>query len=765
MNQMNPTFTIKLEQQVLSGLAVTGKFDGKVPSLACATTGGKILIHSPHEVTNNEGQLNAVRYLNLNRKITALAAGSLAKVDAVHRPDMIFVGSPSNLMGYDVERNADAFFVDVQDGVNSLVLGRMGSSPKPLVIAGGNCSVLGFDDRGSEAFWTVTGDNVSSMTICDLNSNAQNLLLVGSEDYEIRVFHHEELVKEITEADKVNILEPVGKSGKFAYGLANGTVGLYVGANNRLWRVKTKNKVTAVHAYDIDMDGVPEIFSGWSNGAFVVRREDTGEAVFRQSMGSPVASIVSADYRMDGKEEVMICSEAGEVRAFLAQDMELKIAVDNGIAKDNAADQQVLAELQSEKLEILAEMKLLERSMKMSQSSDLPVGALPPNTNLKYSVEGDMNIGAVALRVEVTTDVQIMNLIAVDLEGVVLVDREILAIAPKPQSRVATLPMRPAKYSPCSLRIQTHVAARSLGGIVHVFETTITLPRFASFKYIDEQHAGIYPVAEANVTFALKDSLDRMLSWVQTSFIAPRLVKNLGGNQMLVFAAVCTPPPAAGSANAEAVPSLASPFSRSKDTLDGDVLSINMRNVSEGGQSYLRVSLHTENMDLAAELMQDIMRYFKLEELESEARFPAVFSQFEEVVTQVAECNAARISLAADMADDSQRIKALVVRAEDARIMNDMETMRKAYTELNALNGQLISGYNIRAQNQANLLSALKEVNQMIQRAANLRSGKAKARLIAEARAAVKNNNFKSLFKIFQQGFDPSSMAAQPKFK
>lgn len=27
------------------------------------------------------------------------------------------------------------------------------------------------------------------------------------------------------------------------------------------------------------------------------------------------------------------------------------------------------------------------------------------------------------------------------------------------------------------------------------------------------------------VTFALKDSLDRMLSWVQTSFLAPRLVK------------------------------------------------------------------------------------------------------------------------------------------------------------------------------------------------------------------------------------------------
>jgi Bardet-Biedl syndrome 2 protein len=100
-----------------------------------------------------------------------------------------------------------------------------------------------------------------------------------------------------------------------------------------------------------------------------------------------------------------------------------------------------------------------------------------------------------------------------------------------------------------------------------------------------------------------------------------------------------------------------------------------------------------------------------------------------------------------------------VIRAEDSRLLQDMETMRRAYTELNSLNGQLIGGYNIRAQNQASLLAALKEVNQMIQRAANLRMGKAKARVIADCRAAVKANNMKSLFRIMQQGYEPSNAA------
>ena len=50
----------------------------------------------------------------------------------------------------------------------------------------------------------------------------------------------------------------------------------------------------------------------------------------------------------------------------------------------------------------------------------------------------------------------------------------------------------------------------------------------------------------------------------------------------------------------------------------------------------------------------------------------------------------------------------------------------------------MLAGYNVRAANHENLLSALKEVNQMIQRSANLRAGKAKARVVADCRAAVK---------------------------
>ena len=47
----------------------------------------------------------------------------------------------------------------------------------------------------------VTGDNVSSLAMVDFNLDGHKELIVGSEDYDLRVFSGDELVGEISEAD------------------------------------------------------------------------------------------------------------------------------------------------------------------------------------------------------------------------------------------------------------------------------------------------------------------------------------------------------------------------------------------------------------------------------------------------------------------------------------------------------------------------------------------------------------------------------------
>ena len=57
-----------------------------------------------------------------------------------------------------------------------------------------------------------------------------------------------------------------------------------------------------------------------------------------------------------------------------------------------------------------------------------------------------------------------------------------------------------------------------------------------------------------------------------------------------------------------------------------------------------------------------------------------------------------------------------------------------------------------RANNHAALLEALKLVNNMIQKAASLRVGTPKARIVTACRAAIKDNNTSALFQIIREG-------------
>mgnify|MGYP000334487907 CR=1 FL=1 len=93
--------------------------------------------------------------------------------------------------------------------------------------------------------------------VFDVDKSGENHLLVGSDDFEIRTFRNEDVVNQVTEVDKVTFLKRTNGR-NFAYGLANGSIGVYNSPATRAWRVKTKHSVTALASYDIDGDGVRE---------------------------------------------------------------------------------------------------------------------------------------------------------------------------------------------------------------------------------------------------------------------------------------------------------------------------------------------------------------------------------------------------------------------------------------------------------------------------------------------------------------------------
>jgi Bardet-Biedl syndrome 2 protein len=351
---------VHLGQALLPGnrTALYRSSDG--PCLVFATAAGKVLVHNPHEASANSSS-RGQPHLNINKQITALAAGPLLP----HTPerDVLLIGTPNFLQAYDIQQNRDVFFKDVPDGVSCIVVGKTGSATTPLAIVGGSCSVQGFDSSGQEVFWSVTGGNVTALALADIDEDGSNELLVGCNDADIRVFRDEQLLLQLPEADVVVGLAGLGRR-RFAYALRNGTIGAYQGGT-RLWRVKSKHSVSCIAGFDLNGDGLLELISGWSNGKVEARSAASGDVVARDSLGSGVAGLLTGQLRdvaaaaagQGGSGtavelELIAASSEGELRGYQMQHAELQ-AENPG---DISMQQQALIDLAQKKQELIYEL-------------------------------------------------------------------------------------------------------------------------------------------------------------------------------------------------------------------------------------------------------------------------------------------------------------------------------------------------------------------------------------------------------------------------
>ncbi|KAF0313264.1 Bardet-Biedl syndrome 2 [Amphibalanus amphitrite] len=715
---MLPLFTLKLNHKLVPGLVTLGVFDGTYPCLTAATSGDKLLVHNPHERSGELGGrlqgskvASDVSILNINQQVTSLCCGRLKKATADAGPmgDVLCVGTPSSLQVYDVANNADLFYKELPDGANSLVVGKLGDRPDPLVLVGGNCALQGFDADGSDPYWNVTGDNIRSMALIDLNQNGQNQLLVGSDDFDIRIFNDDDISAEVTETEAVTALQPLAGT-RFGYALANGTVGVY-DRTSRWWRIKS---------FDIDNDGVPELVTAWSNGKVDARSDRTGEVVFKDNFNVSVAGLTVGDYRLDGKDSLICCSVDGEVRGFSPSSGSQRAA--SQATDGSTIEQQTIHELSQRRQTLLLELRNYEENSRVdeairssgSRQTVENVGIIPANTQLQTGLSVNMGSSTVPPHVEITlatSNDTIMRAALIFAEGIFQGESHVV----HPPSAMCSNAIRVPLFPPKDVTYDLHIKA--LVGYVnsehyHVFELTRQLPRFAMYALSTEQ---VQP-PEGFVTFKLNERVQRMVMWLNQSFL---LLEELAvpGDLDITMTSLRTCRP----------------------------LQLQMK---QSGQVTIRV----DDMELAGDIIQTLTSFLKVEDLQCEADFPAELEQLEKTLSRVLEYQSVRERLTAEMADYSGIIRSLVVRAEDARLLADMKSMKRWYMELFDVNRDLISDYKIRCNNHEELMACLKQVNQTIQKAGKLRVGKPKAAVIAGCRAAFKNSNIPSLLKTIRSG-------------
>ncbi|XP_036201050.1 Bardet-Biedl syndrome 2 protein [Myotis myotis] len=714
-----PVFTLKLRHKISPRMVAIGRYDGTHPCLAAATQAGKVFIHNPHTRSQHisaprvyQSPLESdVSLLNINQAVSCLTAGVLNPALGC---DALLVGTQTNLLAYDVYNNSDFFYREVADGANAIVLGTLGDISSPLAIIGGNCALQGFDHEGKDLFWTVTGDNVHSLALCDFDGDGKKELLVGSEDFDIRVFKEDEIVAEMTETEIITSLCPLYGS-RFGYALANGTVGVY-DKTARYWRIKSKNYAMSIHAFDLNSDGVCELITGWSNGKVDARSDRTGEVIFKDNFSSAIAGVVEGDYRMDGHVQLICCSVDGEIRGYLPGSAEMR-----GNLMDTSVEQELIRELSQKKQNLLLELHNYEENAKAEWSSPLSEadgqwGTIPANTKLHTALSVNLGSETRAAHTELcisTSNDTIIRAVMIFAEGIFLGESHVVHPSIHSLSSSICIPITPPRDVPVDLHLKTFVGYRSSTQF-HVFELTRQLPRFSMYALTSLDSAS-QPLGYVNFTIA--ERAQRVFVWLNQNFLLP-----------------------------EDTDIQNAPF---------QVCFTSLRN---GSQLYIKVMLSgeitvkTDDIDLAGDIIQSIASFFAIEDLQVEADFPVYFEELRKVLVKVDEYHSVHQKLSADMADNSNLIRSLLVRAEDARLMRDMKTMKNRYMELYDLNKDLLSGYKIRCNNHTELLGNLKAVNQAIQRAGRLRVGKPKNQVITACRDAIRSNNINTLFRIMRVG-------------
>ncbi|KAJ7383532.1 Bardet-Biedl syndrome 2 protein [Desmophyllum pertusum] len=161
----------------------------------------------------------------------------------------------------------------------------------------------------------------------------------------------------------------------------------------------------------------------------------------------------------------------------------------------------------------------------------------------------------------------------------------------------------------------------------------IIFPRFTLYIPCPDGYAE----PKSYCSFHINERVNRVVMWLNQNFLLPEEIESKDTDLDMMFLSLRT----------------------------GNPLAIQMDTSGN-------VTIKTDDMDLAGDIIQALTSFLGIEDLQTAAEFPDQLEELRAVLLKVDELHAVRQKLTAEMADHSNLIRSLVVRAEDARLMGDM---------------------------------------------------------------------------------------------
>uniref|UniRef100_A0A0N5AER1 Bardet-Biedl syndrome 2 protein homolog n=1 Tax=Syphacia muris TaxID=451379 RepID=A0A0N5AER1_9BILA len=608
--------------------------------------------------------------LNINEKITAL---SLARFDTSY--DVIIVGTANGVLVHDVYKNVDLFRRELPDGVRCLEVSEFANCGK-IIMCGSNCALWGFDPRGKDIFWTVTGANINAICFTDIDGDGSYEVVVGTDDYEIRIFKEDLLLHELNETDEISCLCDLG-NGRFAYGLVNGTLGVYEG-ETRIWRIKTKNKPEALTLFP-DLNS---LVCAWSGGKIDIRRVEDGEARCKEAQQGAVANLFVSGTTL------FLVTVDGFVHGY-------QVSTDLTQLEDTTSATQEL-DLQKRNL-----LKGKTCEFKAEFQEDTTVDAkmkvncqmVPPGVELKISISNDAIIRAVVIFGE----------------GIFEGESHIVHVTSNFSQEVCII-LTPEKDVAVLLLIKVFVGYPESKQL-HIFEISRLLPKFSMYATCSENA----PKPIGYTTFQISEKPNRLALWINENFLlTDEFICNGNSNKL--------------SVNFYSI--------RLKQMI---VIEMDVDGT---------ITIRCNDMEVVGNIIQSIAGYFDINTLASRANFPTEMKTLNDLTENLNEMYSLQDQLSASMAERISLVKELLVRAEDARNIQQTNMMKRYYVKLQMTNQGIMTEHKVRCNNYDQLLHDLRLLNNTIEKSARLRVGDPARKIISLCREAISNENFEMLSKI-----------------
>jgi Bardet-Biedl syndrome 2 protein len=164
------------------------------------------------------------------------------------------------------------------------------------------------------------------------------------------------------------------------------------------------------------------------------------------------------------------------------------------------------------------------------------------------------------------------------------------------------------------------------------------------------------------------------------------------------------------------------------------------------------LSIFTEEIELAGNILQDMFEYFKLKEFNTSINYTEVVKSFTSTIDNIQRLDNERNQYNINMTEIITFIKDLYVRAEDNRLIDNIQNFKDYFRKINLKNMELLDEFEKRSARFEELINDLKKINEIIMTFSNLKVGRFKNEIVNQCRNCIRKKNYKLLIKIISTG-------------